>query len=208
MLVVSAHLRNEANIILNDLLFSFLVLDITYQGTQMKCATLHFVSSQTNRLDHFCLNSGIALLAYKHYVVFRRRTTIKILAAYSFMGICAPRKHRFYVPSFSFVIDNRYRTNLKSVNNLENVQKRRDRLYIIAQILEIAKSGCLKTQIMYRANLSFAQLNEYLSFLTRIHLLKLENENNKNTYITSAKGNQYLEKYEDVADLLEDDEDQ
>lgn len=75
MLVVSAHLRNEANILLNDLLFSFLVLDITYQGTQMKCATLHFVSSQTNRLDHFCLNSGIALLAYKHYVVFRRRTT-------------------------------------------------------------------------------------------------------------------------------------
>jgi len=76
MLVVSAHLRNEANILLNDLLFSFLVFDITYQGTQMKCATLHFVSSQTNRLDHFCLNSGIALLAYKYSVVFRRRTTI------------------------------------------------------------------------------------------------------------------------------------
>lgn len=31
MLVVSAHLRNEANILLDDLLFSLLVLDIAYQ---------------------------------------------------------------------------------------------------------------------------------------------------------------------------------
>jgi len=60
MLVVSAHLRNEANILLNDLLSSLLVLDITYQGTQMKCATFHFISSQTNRLGHFCLNSESA----------------------------------------------------------------------------------------------------------------------------------------------------
>jgi predicted transcriptional regulator len=112
------------------------------------------------------------------------------------------------VSRFHFVIDKRYRTNLKSVSNLENVQRRRDRLYIIAQILEISKSGCLKTQIMYRANLSFAQLNEYLSFLTRINLLALENENNKTIYVTSAKGNQYLEKYEDIADLLEDNEDE
>ena len=38
-------------------------------------------------------------------------------------------------------------------------RKRRDRLYILAEILAIAKNGYLKTQIMYRANLSFAQLN-------------------------------------------------
>ena len=123
------------------------------------------------------------------------------------MGICAPLKQLFYVPSFSFVIDKEYRTNLKSVNTLENVQKRRDRLYIISQILEIAKNGCLKTQIMYRANLSFAQLNEYLSFLIKIRLLTLENENKKSIYVTSTKGNHYLEKYEDIADLLDDDED-
>ena len=40
--------------------------------------------------------------------------------------------------------------------------KRRDRLYIIAEILEIAREGTLKTQVMYRANLSFTQLNDYL----------------------------------------------
>jgi len=85
---------------------------------------------------------------------------------------------------------------------LETKNRRRDRLFIIAEMLTIAKDGCLKTQIMYRANLSFAQLNEYLSFLTKMDLLKLQNENNKNIYRTTAKGDRYLEKYKDIADIL------
>ena len=107
---------------------------------------------------------------------------------------------------FTPAIDKRYRTNLESVTMLEHKYKRRDRLYIISQILNITKSGCLKTQIMYRANLSFAQLNEYLSFLTRIHLITIQNENKRTVYKTSTKGNRYLEKYEDIADLLGNDE--
>jgi predicted transcriptional regulator len=90
---------------------------------------------------------------------------------------------------------------------LENEQKRRDRLYIIAEILNIAKEGCLKTQIMYRANLSFAQLNEYLSFLIKMELLKVKNENRRNTYITTVKGDRYLEKYKDISNLLGNNED-
>jgi hypothetical protein len=82
MLVVSAHLRNEANILLNDLLFSFLVFDITYQGTQMKCSTFHFISTQINRLGHFSINSENALLAYKRYVVFWLRTRIKMVGIF------------------------------------------------------------------------------------------------------------------------------
>jgi len=85
---------------------------------------------------------------------------------------------------------------------LENQHKRRDRLYIIAEILNIAKGGSLKTQIMYRANLSFAQLNEYLSFLIKMNLLEIKNENSKNIYRTTAKGEKYLEKYKDLANLL------
>ena len=72
----------------------------------------------------------------------------------------------------------------------------------MAEMLTIAKDGCLKTQIMYRANLSFAQLNEYLSVLTKMDLLKLQNENNKNIYRTTAKGDRYLEKYKDITDIL------
>jgi len=64
-------------------------------------------------------------------------------------------------------------------------RKRRDRLYIMAEILEIARNGCLKTQIMYRANLSFAQLNEYMNFLLEVGLLKKTNEENKTVYRTT-----------------------
>ena len=85
---------------------------------------------------------------------------------------------------------------------METENKRRDRLYIIAEMLTIAKDGCLKTQIMYRANLSFAQLNEYLTVLTKMNLLKVQNENNKNIYRTTAKGDRYIEKYKDIADIL------
>jgi predicted transcriptional regulator len=72
----------------------------------------------------------------------------------------------------------------------------------MAEILKITKDGSLKTQIMYRANLSFAQLNEYLSFLTKMKLLKLLNENKKNIYKITFKGEKYLEKYKEISDLL------
>ena len=87
-----------------------------------------------------------------------------------------------------------------------NERKRRDRLYILAEILNIAKGGCLKTQIMYRANLSFAQLNEYLNFLTKMEFLEIQNENKKNTYTTTVKGDRYLEKYKDISNLLGENE--
>jgi predicted transcriptional regulator len=85
---------------------------------------------------------------------------------------------------------------------LENGQKRRDRLYIIAEILKIAEDGSLKTQIMYKANLSFAQLNEYLSFLTRMELLKIHKEERKKIYRTTDKGEEYLDRYEEISHLL------
>ena len=87
-----------------------------------------------------------------------------------------------------------------------NERKRRDRLYILAEILNIAKGGSLKTQIMYRANLSFAQLNEYLNFLTKMEFLEIQNENRKNNYLTTSKGDRYLEKYTDLAHLLGENE--
>jgi len=80
--------------------------------------------------------------------------------------------------------------------------KRRDRLYIIAEVLAIAKDGTLKTQIMYRANLSFAQLNEYLSFLLKIGLLEKMTKDEKMVYKTTQKGIKYLENYEEISNLL------
>ena len=50
-LVVSTHLRDETNILFNNILSSLFVFDLTDQRTQMKSAPFHFVSSQINRLE-------------------------------------------------------------------------------------------------------------------------------------------------------------
>ena len=81
-------------------------------------------------------------------------------------------------------------------------RKRRDKLYIISEILEIAKDGVLKTQIMYRANLSFTQLNDYLGFLLEIHLLEKIRRNGKDIYKSTEKGLDFLERYHQIAELL------
>ncbi|UCG45545.1 MAG: hypothetical protein JSV58_01825 [Candidatus Bathyarchaeota archaeon] len=86
-----------------------------------------------------------------------------------------------------------------------NSRKRRDRLYIIADILSIAKSGSLKTQIMYKANLSFAQLNEYLSFLLETKLIVSNSRAEKTVYKVTSKGMRFLQNYAKIRDLLKAD---
>jgi len=80
--------------------------------------------------------------------------------------------------------------------------KRRDKLYIIAEILEIAKDGVLKTQIMYRANLSFTQLNDYLKFMLKNALLEKVLWNDKEVYKATEKGMNFLQRYREITELL------
>jgi predicted transcriptional regulator len=85
--------------------------------------------------------------------------------------------------------------------------KRRDRLFIIAEIIDIAKDGSLKTQIMYRANLSFTQLNDYLKFMLKINLLAKTLENDKDIYRATEKGLDFLERYREITELIKTEED-
>jgi predicted transcriptional regulator len=89
----------------------------------------------------------------------------------------------------------------------ETSSKRRDKLRIIAEILDIAKEGTLKTQIMYKANLSFAQLNEYLKFMLKIHLLKKVTDSGKEVYVATEKGMDFLQRQSELTQLLKGDED-
>jgi len=79
---------------------------------------------------------------------------------------------------------------------------RRGRLSIIANILNVAKRGVLKTKIMYGASMSFTQLNEYLSFLLDANLLKIVENPNKSLYKTTKKGLQYLQSYMEIGELM------
>jgi predicted transcriptional regulator len=94
------------------------------------------------------------------------------------------------------------------VNSWKNntSSKRRDKLSIIAEILEIAREGTLKTQIMYKANLSFAQLNDYLKFMLKTELLKKFNANGKEVYIATEKGLDFLQRHFDLTELLQENE--
>ena len=82
--------------------------------------------------------------------------------------------------------------------------KRRDKLSIMAEILEISRNGTLKTQIMYKANLSFAQLNEYLRFMLKTQLLNKFNANNKNVYGATKKGEEFLYRHSEITELIKE----
>jgi predicted transcriptional regulator len=88
----------------------------------------------------------------------------------------------------------------------ETSSKRRDKLCILAEILEIAKEGTLKTQIMYKANLSFAQLNEYLKFMTKIKLIEKFVKNGKDVYFATGKGLDFLTRQCELNEMLKTDE--
>ena len=68
--------------------------------------------------------------------------------------------------------------------------------------MEIAKDGVLKTQIMYRGNLSFTQLNDYLNFMLKNALLEKVLLNGKEVYKATEKGMNFLQRYREVTELL------
>ena len=78
---------------------------------------------------------------------------------------------------------------------------------IISEILQIAYREVLKTQIMYRANLSFAQLNDYLTSMLAAGLLAKIIKKNSIAYISTEKGQEFLRKYREIVCLLSSQED-
>jgi predicted transcriptional regulator len=82
--------------------------------------------------------------------------------------------------------------------------KNRSRLEIIGNILGVAKYGAKKTHIMYRANLSYSQLQEYVSFLTERGLLEEVNGERADEIIfqTSNLGIQFLRYFRELERLV------
>ena len=84
----------------------------------------------------------------------------------------------------------------------ENTPKRRDRLVIMAEIIDIAKNGTSKTHIMFKANLSFSQLNQYLSALIETSLLEKQVVEGREIYRGTKKGLEFVEKQCEIINLL------
>jgi len=81
--------------------------------------------------------------------------------------------------------------------------KKRGKFEIIVNILEIAKKPTVKTRIMYRANLSFSQLEKYLKKAEKSRLLERKNDSNSITYQTTEKGEEFLENWYTIIQILD-----
>ncbi|MEM3769746.1 MAG: winged helix-turn-helix domain-containing protein [Candidatus Bathyarchaeia archaeon] len=94
--------------------------------------------------------------------------------------------------------------NLRETNKKRS-NKHRGSLDIIADILEASKGKTKKTYLMYRCNLSFKQMENYLSFLLKRELLKAieDNGNNKSFFRITEKGERFLETYKGLQGLME-----
>jgi predicted transcriptional regulator len=84
----------------------------------------------------------------------------------------------------------------------------RSRSETVSQILEVAKclsgvgDGATKTEVMYKVFLSHDQLNEYLMILTESDLLSYDGETH--TYKTTEKGLRFLQAYNQIDQILKE----
>ena len=83
------------------------------------------------------------------------------------------------------------------------VNNRRSEIEIIGKLIDLSKDGARKTDLLYKANLSYSQLQSYLTFLIERNILEEKisdkNLNSYRSYCTTDKG---LETLKDVKKVL------
>jgi predicted transcriptional regulator len=72
------------------------------------------------------------------------------------------------------------------------LNKNRDRLDIVNEVLTIAQIKMRKTRIMYRANLSYVQAEKYLAVLLGSGLLAHDGDY---SYLITERGKEFLQLY-------------
>jgi predicted transcriptional regulator len=89
-----------------------------------------------------------------------------------------------------------------TVELIENTSKRRDRLVIMTEIMDICRNGSSKTHIMFKANLSFTQLNQYLGSLFELGLLEKLSFGGRCVYKSTSKGQEFMRMQQNIINLL------
>ena len=84
------------------------------------------------------------------------------------------------------------------------MNRRRSNIEIIGDMLKVGENGAGKTEIMYSANMSYTQIQKYLSFLISHGFIdRLEVGNPVVTYRVTGKGLSLLGSIEAVLEVLE-----
>jgi predicted transcriptional regulator len=82
----------------------------------------------------------------------------------------------------------------------------RDRIAIVAEILEMAREGVLKTNIMYRAGLNSIMLSKYVGLMMSAKLLEKVLLNGRVVFKATKKGMEFLHYCYEITRLLETDD--
>ena len=78
--------------------------------------------------------------------------------------------------------------------------KYRSRTDIIAMILQASMNGATKTRLMYSAYLSYAQVQEYLLYLTQRRLISFEE--GTHAYTLTEHGLHFLRVYDEISEIV------
>ncbi len=83
------------------------------------------------------------------------------------------------------------------------VNRRRSDIEIIADMLEVGENGAGKTEIMYSANMSYAQIQKYLGYLMAQGFIdKMQMGNPSVTYKVTDNGLKLLELIGSIKEML------
>jgi len=83
------------------------------------------------------------------------------------------------------------------------MNRRRSNIEIIADMLRVGENGAGKTEIMYSANMSYAQLQKYLGFmLSHGFINKVKVGNPSVTYQVTNKGGELLKNINYIIEVL------
>lgn len=84
------------------------------------------------------------------------------------------------------------------------MNRRRSNIEIIADMLKVGENGAGKTEIMYSANMSYAQIQKYLGFLLSHGFInKVKVGNPVVTYQVTDKGGELLKNINSIVEVLE-----
>jgi predicted transcriptional regulator len=83
-----------------------------------------------------------------------------------------------------------------SLNGWKSINRNRNKLDIVRDMLAIASTKVKKTRIMYQANLNYVQMEKYLKVLLDEGLLARDGDDGS-LYLITKKGREFLRVYAD-----------
>jgi predicted transcriptional regulator len=89
------------------------------------------------------------------------------------------------------------------INCLIHKNRYRNRIEIVCLILQVVNGGATKkTEMMYKANISYTQLKQYVTVLTESDLLRYDYKTH--AFKTTEKGLRFLEAYNQMNHILKE----